>query len=152
MKNLWLALPVFFLMGAVLATFPFLLRDPSANLTLLLTPILLVDPINRAIGAPSLLGDLQAGRYGRLLSLMLAGLICGLLWEFWNYWAAAKWTYNLPFLGSLENVRYFEMPVLGLLGFLPFGPACWVTFQFAVAIAGRLGVRVEPLPSDDSVL
>jgi hypothetical protein len=83
---------------------------------------------------------------------MLAGLVCGLLWEFWNYWAAAKWTYNLPFLGSLEHVRYFEMPVLGLLGFLPFGPSCWVMFQLVVAIAGRLGLRVEPLPSDDSLL
>ena len=84
---------------------------------------------------------------------MGGGLTCGLLWEFWNYWAAAKWTYNLPFLGVLEQYRYFEMPWIGLLGFLPFGIACWVAFQSMVIIIVRLLVLpLGPNPAEDVIL
>jgi hypothetical protein len=79
--------------------------------------ILLLEPINFRLGSPSLLRDLGGGEPGRLLRLLLAGYLCGLLWEFWNYWAAAKWIYHVPFL---PQVRIFEMPVLGFLGFGPF--------------------------------
>jgi hypothetical protein len=140
------------LIGLVYAAIPFVLRDPAANLTLWVAPVLILDPLNLAIGAPSLLGDWREGRYGRTVSLMLGGLLCGLLWEFWNYWAAAKWTYDLPFLGPLESIRYFEMPVLGLLGFLPFAPSCWVMFQTIAVLAARLGLPPEPLPATTTVL
>jgi len=51
-----------------------------------------LDPTNRRVGAPSLLADWAAGKWGRTLALMAAGATCGFLWEFWNCWAAAKWT------------------------------------------------------------
>ena len=35
----------------------------------------------------------------------------------------------LPFLGAAERYRYFEMPLVGLLGFIPFGIECWVMWQ-----------------------
>ena len=56
-----------------------------------------------------------------------AGGACGLLWEFWNYWAATKWTYTVPYLGG---VKLFEMPVLGFLGFPPFAVECWAMYVF----------------------
>jgi len=59
--------------------------------------------------------------------LLASGLVCGVLWEFWNYWAIAKWTYTVPFFG---NVKIFEMPVLGFLGFPPFAVECWVMYIF----------------------
>jgi len=37
------------------------------------------------------------------------------VWEFWNY-GANEMTYTVPFFG---NVKIFEMPVLGFLGFPP---------------------------------
>jgi len=77
----------------------------------------LLDPINYLRGRESILRDWEEGRYGRFASLLLAGLICGALWEFWNYWAATKWVYDVPILG---NIKLFEMPVLGFLGFPPF--------------------------------
>ncbi len=86
---------------------------------------------------------------------MAGGATCGFLWEFWNYWAAAKWTYDLPFLGPLEDYRYFEMPWVGFSGFLPFALECWVVYQTVLLIAGRLLPRrrlVEPLPDDDAIL
>ncbi|MHC4947259.1 MAG: hypothetical protein ACYTG1_03220 [Planctomycetota bacterium] len=139
--------------GAACLALPFVLRDPIANLTLWIALPLLLDPVNRRLGAPSLLVDLGAGRWGRLVALMAGGLACGLLWELWNYWAIAKWTYDLPFLGPLEHVRYFEMPVPGLAGFLPFGPACWVAFNTILAGLRRVGLGgAEPLPHEAGIL
>ncbi len=79
--------------------------------------ILLLEPLNHRLRAASLLDDLENGSHQRVFQLPIAGLCCGVLWEMWNYWAGAKWTYTIPFLGFL---KVFEMPVLGFLGFLPF--------------------------------
>jgi hypothetical protein len=89
--------------------------------------IFLIDPLNALRGWPSISGDLARGDWRRLLSLLASGLICGFLWEFWNYWAIAKWTYTVPYFG---NVKLFEMPVLGFLGFPPFAVECWVIYIF----------------------
>lgn len=132
---------------------PFIAQDPIGNLTLWVSLILMLDPINRRLGAPSILADWAAGRWGRTASLMAGGLICGFFWEFWNYWAIAKWTYRLPFLGPLESYRLFEMPLLGYLGFLPFAIECWVLLNFVIAATDRLGLRLcEPLVSDNDII
>jgi hypothetical protein len=89
--------------------------------------IFLLDPINHLRGQPSIAGDLAEGRWGRLLSLLAGGAVCGLLWEFWNYWALSKWTYTVPYFG---NVKLFEMPLLGFLGFPPFAVECWAMYVF----------------------
>jgi len=78
---------------------------------------LLLEPLNCRRGRPSWLADLGHGDASRLLALLAGGAICGVLWEFWNYWAATRWTYTVPYLGG---VKVFEMPVLGYLGFPPF--------------------------------
>jgi hypothetical protein len=141
------------LLGASFAIYPFFARDPIANLTLWLGMLLLLDPVNHWLGGPSVIGDWQAGRWGRTLALMAGGATSGLLWEFWNYWAVAKWTYRLPFLGGFENYRYFEMPWLGFLGFLPFAIESWAMFNTALILMHRLGLWIaEPLPNDDCVL
>ena len=100
--------------------------------------ILLLDPINAWRGAPSITGDLARGDWRRLWSLLFAGLICGFLWEFWNYWALAKWTYTVPFFG---DIKIFEMPVLGYLGFPPFAVECLVMYIF-------LHTLLKPAPDE----
>ncbi len=95
--------------------------------------IFLIDPINHLRGWPSILGDLERGDYRRLFALLGSGLLCGILWEFWNYWAISKWTYTVPYLG---NIKIFEMPVLGYLGFPPFAVECWVTYIFLRSLLG----------------
>ena len=136
-------------LGLVFLAFPFLVAAPIGTLTMWLAWILLLEPLNRRIGAPSVLADWEAGRYGRTVSLLAGGLVCGFLWEFWNWWAAAKWTYDLPFMGPAEAVRYFEMPVIGLLGFPPFAIECWAMFQTLTWTLSRLAPRIaEPLPRD----
>ncbi len=53
--------------------------------------------------------------------------ICGGLWEFWNFWARAKWIYTVPILG---DIKIFEMPVLGYFGFPPFALECFAMYVF----------------------
>ncbi len=142
-----------FAIGVGFTAWSLLAQDPLANLTLWTGLIYLLDPINAAMGAPSLIRDWQAGRWQRSVALGAGGLLCGFLWEFWNYWAVAKWTYRLPFLGPLEEVRYFEMPVLGLLGFIPFAGECWVMLNTIAALHDRARLNVaEPLPDERSIL
>src|SRR5262249_33828630 len=83
---------------------------------------LLLEPINARRGRPSWLADLARGDASRVSALLASGLVCGALWEFWNYWATTKWTYTVPYLG---DVKIFEMPILGYLGFLPFALECY---------------------------
>jgi len=54
-------------------------------------------------------------------------LICGALWEFWNYWSLSKWIYTVPFF---EERKGFEMPFLGFLGFPPFTIEAYVMYNF----------------------
>jgi hypothetical protein len=141
-----------FCAGLVLFAIPFVVRAPVSSMAIWLSPILVLDPVNHVIGAPSIVGDWKAGRWGRTAALMAGGATCGLLWEFWNYWAVAKWTYNLPFLGPWEAYRYFEMPLIGFLGFLPFGVACWVMFQSILAGLRRIGLAGAALPAGEDVI
>lgn len=77
----------------------------------------LLDPINYWLKGDSLLGDLAQGKVSRFLALLIGGSVCGFLWEFWNYWAYAKWVYDVPIT---SEIKLFEMPLLGYLGFPPF--------------------------------
>jgi len=96
---------------------------------------LLLDPLNARAGNPSILGDVAERRYDRLIDLLLSGLLCGLLWEFWNYWAGAKWHYTVPFL---NRIKLFEMPLPGYLGFPPFAVECFAMYVFVRGWGGRL--------------
>ena len=141
----WIALAI----GAAMFLFPLLVRRPVATLTVWVSLVLMLDPINLKLGRPSMLGDWQNGWYGRTLAAFVGGLLCGLLWEFWNYWALAKWVYHLPFLHDFERLRYFEMPAIGLLGFIPFGLECWVMWQTMRILLDGLA---EPLPDERTLL
>jgi hypothetical protein len=133
------------LVGLAMIGWVVLARMPVTNFVLWTSLALLLDPINYWAGRPSMFRDWERGWYGRTLAACAGGLICGFLWEFWNFWALTKWTYHLPFLGVTEKYKYFEMPVVGLLGFIPFGIECWVMWQ---TIRIPLDGLCEPLPGD----
>jgi hypothetical protein len=101
--------------------------------------ILLLDPINARLGAESLLADWRRGRYDRTINLALSGLLCGFLWELWNYWAHAKWHYTVPIM---ENLKIFEMPVPGYLGFPAFAFECMTMYVFARRLFTRDGYPI----------
>jgi hypothetical protein len=88
--------------------------------------IFLLEPFLCRFGGKSLLKDFEEGNPRKFYLLLIAGLICGLLWEFWNFWAYAKWIYTVPFF---EETKGFEMPFLGFLGFPPFAVQVYVMYN-----------------------
>jgi len=107
--------------------------------------IFLLEPANHRLRLPSLLSALEQGRRGRLYALLVSGWVCGWLWEFWNYWAAAKWIYIFPMFQSL---KIFEMPVPGYLGFPPFALECFVMMEFAMWTVGKIHRGILPAAGD----
>jgi len=94
---------------------------------------LLLDPLNRRLRLPSFLGDLSDGFARRLYGFLAAGWICGWLWEFWNEWAHAKWHYTFP---MFQELKIFEMPAPGYLGFIPFALECFAMYVTAAWLLG----------------
>lgn len=88
---------------------------------------LILDPINYLHKQPSIVGHLKDRKLAVPLSLLLAGIILGFFWEFWNYWAIPKWTYNVPYVGFW---KIFEMPLLGYLGYFPFAWELYAMYWF----------------------
>jgi hypothetical protein len=131
----WLSIVI----GAVMVAVPIFVHSTYLAAPVWLGFILLVDPLNARAGHESITGDLSRGHRGRLVNLMIAGLLCGVLWELWNYWGGTKWIYNVPIL---PEIKIFEMPILGFGGFPPFAVAC---FAMYVAIR-RLFWQAVPRP------
>jgi len=98
--------------------------------------VFLLEPVNHARGADSLMADLERGRPRRIVLLLAAGFVCGGLWEFWNFWAKTKWVYSVP---NVPDLKLFEMPLAGFLGFPPFALECFVMYTFIRLCLGRLG-------------
>ncbi|WP_155887691.1 hypothetical protein [Paucidesulfovibrio longus] len=94
----------------------------------------LLEPWVHGNGGRSLLGDWEQGAPRRFLLLLAAGLVCGGLWELWNFQAGAKWIYTVPFVG---DAKIFEMPVLGFLGFPPFAVECYVAANAFLLVRER---------------
>ncbi|MBI9069228.1 MAG: hypothetical protein JEZ09_18165 [Salinivirgaceae bacterium] len=75
----------------------------------------------------------QKGDWTPLALICLAEFIMGFLCEFWNYLSAFHnpllthnpdyWVYSIPYVNILH---VFEMPMLGLFGYIPFGAYIWV--------------------------
>ena len=104
----------------------------------------LLDPFNYRFGGKSLLRDLEEGNPKKIYLLLVAGLICGFLWEFWNFWALSKWVYTVPFF---EKGKGFEMPFLGFLGFPPFAVQAYVMYNFISLFRSGRGLEesISPL-------
>jgi len=81
--------------------------------------IFLLDPVNYLFHEKSLLGQIKNGRLTIVISLFLAGYICGFFWEFFNYGAYIGWRYDIPVFGGF---KIFEMPILG---YWPYGFFAW---------------------------
>ncbi len=98
--------------------------------------IFLLEPFNYRFGGKSLLRDLEEGNPRKIYLLLVAGLICGFLWEFWNVWALSKWVYTVPFF---DRAKGFEMPFLGFLGFPPFAVQAYVMYNFISLFRSKRG-------------
>ena len=98
--------------------------------------VLLLEPLNYRRGRPSWLAALAVGDASLVLALLASGALCGVLWEFWNYWALTRWTYSVPYVSHL---KVFEMPALGYLGFPPFALECYAMYHWLRGAPGDGG-------------
>ncbi len=121
------------LMGIALCTAPFAWPCYFFS-TVWLGPIFLLDPLLEKLGIRSLSVSIYSGDRRRLWSLLAGGLACGVMWEFWNFWAPSRWVYTVPFFSEL---RIFEMPLLGFLGFPPFALECWILYHLLASLLCR---------------
>jgi hypothetical protein len=100
--------------------------------------IFLLDPINTKLGLVSLKEQWKYGELRLTYSLLLGGLICGLLWEAWNYQAyrfpGGHWVYTVPQPLRIFGLHYGQMPILGMLGFPPFAIELYVMYHFLRSI------------------
>ena len=96
-----------------------------------ISPLLVIVSLQSIGGRRTIFSSLARGDWGLILSSALAALVCGFFWELWNVGSLAKWEYAIPFVHCL---KVFEMPLLGYLGYLPFGLECLVVGE---AIAGE---------------
>lgn len=103
--------------------------------------IFLLEPVNYFQGQISLLRRWREGSVRLLCLLLLAGLINGFFWELWNFWAGSKWFYTLPFPGQ---IKLFEMPVPGYLGFAFLALELFIIYQTAMGLGNWLNSR-KPL-------
>ncbi|MGH9328753.1 MAG: hypothetical protein ACRD2B_18960 [Terriglobia bacterium] len=116
--------------GALCVTVPLLLPSHVGSYLFGLVWIgfaLLLDPLNARWKGRSLLREWKDGRVATLKCFIFSGIFCGFLWEFWNYWAHARWVYIFPIL---QRTKIFEMPAPGFLGFPPFAVECLVMYEF----------------------
>lgn len=129
--------------GTSLLIFPLMLPIPIARYLfggVWLGFIFLLDPINRKLGLPSMKEQWMRGESTLTLALLLGGLICGLLWEAWNFQAfrlaGGHWIYTVPEPLRIFGFHYGQMPLLGMLGFPPFAIELYVIYQFLRWILG----------------
>jgi hypothetical protein len=97
-------------------------------------PLGIFEVVNYRSGAPSLLRDLGEGRPGRLLRLLLGGLLAGAAWELLNYWARTKWIYTVP---GFEQWKLLEMPFAGFGGFPPLALSAFAYSAYVSHLHGR---------------
>jgi hypothetical protein len=109
--------------------------------------VFLLEPFNHRFGR-GLLREWEQGSLRTFVRLLVGGMICGLAWEAFNFDALTKWVYTVPFF---EELKLFEMPLAGFLGFPPFAVECYVMVQFINIFRGGKGWeandREPPRPS-----
>lgn len=131
--------PVFIVLGSTLSLAP-LLWPRYFFPAVWVGPIFMLDPVLERVGLKSFSLQFAEGERRRIWSLLVAGLACGFLWEFWNFWAVSRWVYSVPFFSKF---KIFEMPVLGFLGFPPFVLECWIFYHLLT----KLRLRWDSAPA-----
>ena len=93
---------------------------------------------------------LADGNWSPLLLIALSSLCNGIFWEMWNHGSESinplsphvplwptnpnYWIYDIPYVNIIHI--FSEMPLLGYLGYLPFGILVWVFFIWAGNLLG----------------
>lgn len=107
-----------------------------------LAPAFAVPAFQQICAQRHVYSDLIHGDSRSLICWSGGGLLCGFLWEMWNFYSAPKWVYHVSYV---DVFHVFEMPLLGYLGYIPFGWLCG-TVVIAFFSDAREGAEPKPLP------
>lgn len=111
--------------------------------------LLLADPwVYRRDPERSLVADFERRRLGRIVRLLLGGMVIGLLWELYNISAHSKWIYTVP---GLEELKLFEMPLLGFFGFPVFALEGYAIYQALVLSGLAAADRGQARPASRAI-
>ena len=88
-----------------------------------ISPFMVVVLLKMLFRSPCALDDVATGNWSRIVRFAVASLLCGLVWEMWNINSFTKWIYAVPYV---HRFQYFEMPLIGLFVYIPFGIECLV--------------------------
>ncbi len=105
--------------------------------------VLALEPLNHYRGARGFMANWERGDLSPLVRWLLAGLLCGLIWESWNWLAGARWVYAIPYLAE---PRLFAMPLAGYLGFPPFALECAAFMNAVTLLRGGRSWGPDGLP------
>jgi hypothetical protein len=94
-----------------------------------ISPLLILVSLQALLKENHLFSPLGSGDWRFVVASALAALLCGVIWEMWNFYSLAKWVYHVPFV---QRFHVFEMPVLGYAGYLPFGLECSVVADWVL--------------------
>jgi len=86
-----------------------------------LAPLIFIVTVQKKSNIKTFFDAISYGDWRPVWLPALAALCCGFFWEMWNVKSLAHWVYSIPFV---EKFYIFEMPILGFLGYLPFGLEC----------------------------
>lgn len=83
------------------------------------------------------------GNWAPALLMGMATVLNGIFWEMWNYGSAHPvmpvtnpnyWIYDVPYINVIH--LFSEMPLLGYLGYMPFGILALVMYLWAAKLCG----------------
>ncbi len=93
--------------------------------------IFILEPVNYKLGNKTFLSELERKSASLMISWLASGLLAGILWEFWNFWAGSHWEYSIPYFNFW---KIFQMPLLGYLGFIPFAIEVFAFYQLLISL------------------
>ncbi len=126
---------------ACLAMIGISLRPDALFAMLWIAPLVLLTSLQSLTGQETLFSTMSKGDWRPAVSAALAAMICGFFWEMWNYYSLAKWMYSIPYV---SRFAVFEMPVLGYMGYLPFGLECIAVAELFDGRAPIFGQDADP--------
>lgn len=103
--------------------------------SLWLSPLIIITIVLERLDIWTPFNAIKHGNWSPVLIFGLTYFIQGMLLESWNYFSGvyiegdlmtynpAYWTYSIPYV---DRFHFGEMPVLGLMGYIPFGIYCWI--------------------------
>ena len=83
------------------------------------------------------------GNWGPALLMALSAMFNGFFWELWNWGSAHPvqsvtnpnyWMYDIPYVNVIHI--FAEMPLLGYMGYMPFGILTWAIFIWLGSLFG----------------